>query len=155
MPVVIRKPYGKRERVTFDTNEEAEGANQSFKDECDINHLLAKYFKTGVINHFNKQSPLFADAVNVDLLEAHNIINDAKEMFSSLPSKVRTRFDNSPEKYLQFLSIPENRTEAAHLGLLQEDSPTAIPSPQTDAEIAAEAKTKAKSADKTEVETEK
>lgn len=34
---------------------------QSFKDECDINQIVAKFEKTGLVNHLARGVPQFAD----------------------------------------------------------------------------------------------
>ena len=39
---------------------------QSFKDECDINKIMAKFQKTGALNHYAKHAPQYGDASGIE-----------------------------------------------------------------------------------------
>jgi len=96
---------------------------QSFRDECDINNIMKKYRRTGVLPTLIKENPMWGDFSNpVDFQEAQNIVIKAVEQFQSLPAHVRERFNNSPEKFLEFTHKKENREEMGRLGLLKEDA---------------------------------
>ena len=46
---------------------------QEFRDECDINVLMERYEKSGVISHMNKATPQYldlGDASHLDLMHA-------------------------------------------------------------------------------------
>jgi len=90
---------------------------QSHKKECDINQIMAKYQRTGVIDHVNKHSENYGFATSEDLHESLNIINTANEMFADLPSKARTKFKNDPGQFLEFVQDPENADQLYDLGL--------------------------------------
>lgn len=45
-----------------------------------------------------------------------------------LPAKVRSRFENDPQKFLEFCSDPKNRDEAVSLGLIM-SAPASAPDP--------------------------
>ncbi len=92
-------------------------AKQSFKDECDINKIMAKYQKTGAISHFNKHSPQYGFATSIDFADSMRIVTDAQRMFDDLPSSIRAKFDNQPEKFLAFVQDDANASEMADLGL--------------------------------------
>lgn len=94
-------------------------AQQEFKDECDINFIADRYALTGempqVVN-----VPQYGDFTGVfDFQSAQNAVRKAIEDFMELPAKLRARFDNSPQKLLDFMENPDNRKEAEFLGLLQ------------------------------------
>lgn len=102
---------------------------QSFKDECDINTLMAKYEKTGVLDHVNRRLPEYGDFAGVvSYQDSLNIVLDAREAFASLPARIRDRFGNDPAQYLSFIDKPENKEEAIRLGMIM--PPPADPSPQ-------------------------
>lgn len=82
---------------------------QEFKDECDINVLLAQYEKTGVLNHYNLNDPQYLDVTDVpDLQRALAIYQSAETAFMSLPATVRRDFDNDPVKFADFAANPDN-----------------------------------------------
>lgn len=103
---------------------------QSFKDECDVNRIVARAQKTGFMPSGERQ-PLYGDFSNVpDYREAQDIVIRANASFAALPAEVRKRFDNDPAAYMDFLSDEKNRDEAIKLGLLntkpeKETAPTA------------------------------
>lgn len=97
--------------------------DQSFKDECDINVIVARYGKTGVLVDpgmvARRGSPMFGDFTSVpeDLIEAHAIFERAEESFGALSSEVRAKFRNSPVELLEWLSDDKNLEESYALGL--------------------------------------
>lgn len=102
-------------------------------DECDINILMAKYQKTGMLDHIVRYKGQYADVTNQeDYQSAIHTIMDANDMFESLPARVRDRFHNSPGEFLAFVEDPSNRDEMAELGLLDKPpTPPAEPTPPT------------------------
>ncbi|WNK14274.1 MAG: internal scaffolding protein [Microvirus sp.] len=108
---------------------------QSFKTECDINHIMAQYQATGIIDHLNRLPPQWGDAPDYDFHTAENLLLEARDKFNALPSQVRERFGNQPANMMAFLQDEANRTEGEQLGLLaprlpiQVEAPTPPPSP--------------------------
>lgn len=101
---------------------------QSFKDECDINKIIAKFDRTGMIENLNKKSPFYGDVSGlVDYHEALNIVAEAQSLFQSMSAEVRERFSNDPEKMIAFLNNPKNKNEAIKLGLVIPPSPEPTP----------------------------
>ena len=93
---------------------------QSFKDECDVNNIMARYATTGVLGHVNTATPMSGDftMAPADYQEAMALVLDAEEKFAALSSDVRKRFDNNPMNLLQFIQEPEkNYEEGVKLGL--------------------------------------
>lgn len=92
---------------------------QSFKEECDVNHILDRYMKTGLIEHANTYRGEYGDFVDaLDYREAVDVILESREMFSALPAKVRLRFNNDPGEFLGFVENPANYDEMVSLGLV-------------------------------------
>ncbi len=93
---------------------------QSFKDECDINNILKKYEKSGILEHANKYQGQYADVTGtVDYQTALNTVMAAKDMFMSLPASIRTMFDNDPHEFLEFAQDPENQEAMIEMGLAE------------------------------------
>ena len=105
-------------------------AKQSMKDECDINILMLKYQKTGMLDHIVKYKGQYADVFNQgDYQDAIHTIFEANAMFDSLPARVRDRFHNSPSEFLAFVENPNNKDEMKALGLLDVHKIPAEPEP--------------------------
>lgn len=91
---------------------------QEFKDECDINTIIDRF---GI-----GENPIEAlkwvenvDIVDaaVDYQTAMNQLNEARDQFMTLPAKVRSKFDNSPHLFVNFVSDPANAEEMYSMGL--------------------------------------
>ncbi|MDC0344486.1 hypothetical protein OAM66_03175 [Pelagibacteraceae bacterium] len=113
----FRKPYREFERRPF-IPDPVSRTKQSFADECEINNIMAKFQQTGVINHAAKHQATYGQADGTTFQEAMNIVIEAQEAFSDLPSSLRSRFGNDPAAYLNFVSNEENYPEMERLGLL-------------------------------------
>lgn len=91
---------------------------QHFKDECDINHIVATYQETGIMPQGNRE-PLFGDFAGIptSFQESQNLFKEAQDKFYSLPSDLRKMLDNSPQKLLEFMSNPANTEACVKFGL--------------------------------------
>lgn len=108
-------------------------AKQSFKDEADINNLVARFDRTGVWSDKPAtRQPRYGDFTSgEDYRDIQNRIAAIKEEFAELPSDLRRQFNNDPSEMLDFLADPENAEEAIELGLLpaSEQSPLDVTVP--------------------------
>lgn len=121
-----------RTKVRHDVNLDDKGekvptrTQQQFKAECDINNIMAKYKKTGVLPSLIKADPRYGDFSDVlDYQESLNIVMHANDQFAALSAKVRRRFDNDPAKFLEFTADPKNAEEMIDLGLATRKLPEA------------------------------
>lgn len=108
-------------KVKVDCSRDVPRTKQSFRDECDINVVMARFEATGVLDMalVSRRQAAFGNfAEGVDFLEANLRLLEAREAFGSLPAKVRDRFLNDPARLLDFLSDESNRKEAEELGLI-------------------------------------
>lgn len=93
---------------------------QQFKDQCDVNHIIAKYIKTGELVHQTSMQLRYGDQASAaDYLMSMQKIVNATEAFNSLNPKIRERFSNKPENMLAFLEDNSNYDEAVKLGLVE------------------------------------
>jgi len=129
--MLIRKAYDPQMRVSFETTGESR-TKQSEAQACDINHILRRYAKTGIVEHLNRYGGDYGDFTGVqDYQDSLNQVLAAREAFGSLPAKLRRRFENDPASFLAFVSDPANREEMMELGLLKPAS-TPAPAPAAD-----------------------
>lgn len=128
--MMFRKPYdGKRYRSTLDCSNKPSVTKQSFAKQCDINHIMARYRKTGLVDHVSQFKGDYSDLTDVpSYQEAMNKIILAKDCFSSLPSDIRKHFDNDPAQFLAFVSDPNNVDAMVEMGLAtRREVPAAVP----------------------------
>lgn len=99
-------------------SEAEDRTQQAFKDECDINFLMKRYEKTGILPQGRSSPPQYVDATMFDFTEAQNRVAQVRGVFSMLDARTRARFENDPAKMLDFLANPENHAEAIKMGLM-------------------------------------
>ncbi len=116
MTHTLRSAYSKKSPVRLILTGHSR-TKQSFKDETDINTIMARFQKTGMLEFVNKHEPQYGDVTALDFQSSMERVATSREMFAELPSKVRDRFENDPAKLLEFLDNPENKAEAVLLGL--------------------------------------
>lgn len=92
---------------------------QEFLDECDINSLMAKYEKTGILpNSVNGNVPQYLDVTDIpDYRTTLDMLNEASAAFMALPAVVRKEFDNDPIQFVEFAKDPENLPQMRTWGL--------------------------------------
>lgn len=104
-------------------------AQQSFREDADINVILERFNITGELPS-NTREPQYGDFLDspVDYKSALDVVMSAQSAFNDLPARVRTRFENDPSKFVDFLSDEKNRDEAIELGLLNATQVAVSPS---------------------------
>ena len=113
----FRKKYGPRIRVVVPFTKPSR-TKQNFQAECDINGILARYEKTGLITHVKTNEKTYANLVGFsDYHSSLNQVIAAQEAFQALPSHIRSRFGNDPGQFVKFMENPKNQEEAIELGL--------------------------------------
>jgi len=114
----IKSAYSPKLRVqlTFTTKGRTK---QAFKDECDINKIMARYIKTGTLEFATRNEGRYGDCTGMQYEEACYRVAAAKSLFNELPAELRNRFDNEPGQFLAFVQDDRNRAEAQELGLLK------------------------------------
>ncbi len=96
---------------------------QSSKDECDINKIMKRFVKTGIVEHGNAHAAQYGSVPAHDFREAMELLDTTEQMFSELPATIRRRFQNDPAQYLAFCEEPKNLEEAITLGLAHPEDP--------------------------------
>ena len=60
---VVRKPHA----IYFDSPGKT---RQSFKDECDVNRIVDRFTRTGIVEHGQRRQPQYGDAPDQDFFTA-------------------------------------------------------------------------------------
>lgn len=101
---------------------------QSDRDSVDLN-LLVKRARGGEIleNVRDINALVMGDFSQVqDYDQALNAINAMNEEFAELPSHIRNKFENNPQKLVEFIGDNNNYDEAVELGLIKRVAKTTI-----------------------------
>jgi phage internal scaffolding protein len=111
---------------------------QQFAVEADINNIVDTFMKTGSLPN-PVSMPQYVDYEGVfDFQTAMNVIRQADENFMRMDAKIRARFHNSPQEFLEFFADPGNRDEAVRLGLaVPSEQPKGVSSPSSEASAGA------------------
>lgn len=120
-------PYGGIDRPTV--CQEKSMTRQSEAEACDINSIMKRYEKTGVLPVDTREA-VFTDVSEVgSFREALDVVARATEGFMQLPAAVRARFGNDPVAFVDFCGDQANRGELEELGLVEkaEKAPEVAP----------------------------
>lgn len=122
---------GDRVRCQVDVGGESR-TRPEFQAECDINTILARYKKTGLVAHVQMVQGRYGDFVDArSYKEACDAIAAANTAFELLPSDIRARFKNDPAAFLSFAQDAANRDELEKMGLIRPKGPdVAVPTPE-------------------------
>lgn len=113
--------------VGFDTGTESLVV-QSQADEADINVLVKRFRITGMVPTSVKV-PTFGDFTGVnDFRTAMDAITSARDSFNAMTADVRRRFDNDPQRFVEFCSQKKNLDEMRKMGL-------AVPEKESDDDV--------------------
>lgn len=123
--------YRPHVRVTIDTSIDPETGeeilsktHQSFKAECDVNNIMKRYERDGIMDHVNEHQGDYGDYTDVqDYQTSLDQVHAAQEAFATLPGNIRGRFENDPQQFLDFVDDPANLPEMEKMGLLQTPDP--------------------------------
>lgn len=90
---------------------------QAMKDECDVNLIVARYVRDGLVTHLAKGQPRYLDVSEVgDYRSAIEQVRAVEDFFDALPAKVRAYFQNDPAAFLDTMSDPAKAVQLDKLG---------------------------------------
>jgi len=116
---------------------------QHLRDSNNIRHIMEKSTRMGQRVHLPTEGMFYGDFTNIGSYhDSMNRMIQAQEAFMTLPSRVRSKFENDPGKLIQFLENPKNVQEAVELGIL--DKKALPPEEETIIETQPKSKTKTK-----------
>jgi len=95
---------------------------QSFAKESNINTIIAKYKKTGILVDpitATERTPNYGDfSSSGDYFDMQSKLAMVKSDFEKMPSAIRIKFHHNVGEMLDFVANPANLVEAVNLGLL-------------------------------------
>lgn len=118
----MNTPYN-RVRPPGIVNDMPSMTQQHFKEECDVNNILAKFVRTGVLPANCRPGDYF-DCSNIqDYQDCLNRVIEAQDHFNALPAGLRKHFQNDPGNFLEFIENPDNLQRGIEIGLYAQVEP--------------------------------
>lgn len=107
------------QKLTVDCSGDEIRTVQSERKEADINSIIARFEKSGMVSLLNKSEPFYGDVSEFDgLQDAFIKVEEANKLFMGMSAEIRSRFGNDPVSMISFLADPANRKEAEDLGMV-------------------------------------
>lgn len=92
-------------RPTLDFSNVEPVTKQSFKAETDVNNIIKRFDRDGVLSHIREGAPLYLDVSDMpDYRTALDTVNAIDDNFMELPAALRLQFDNDPAQWLDFVN---------------------------------------------------
>lgn len=102
----------------IDCSDSEDMTEQHHAESCDIHSIMRQADKTGIVTHLNQYEGSYGNFIDApDFTTAMQQIAAAKSLFESVPSAIRSEFDNDPAKFLDFVQNPENKQAMDDYGL--------------------------------------
>jgi phage internal scaffolding protein len=130
--------YGPKVSNPLDFKDEPRLTEQSHKQACDINYVIRRHDKTGILTHLNTMEGQYGDVTGLDFQNALDLVTRSNQMFEGLPSHIRAEFQNNPALFLDYCNNPENLDGMREKGLISQAEYDAVVTPTPTPEPAPE-----------------
>ncbi len=87
---------------------------QCFRDECNIEKIMARADVTGTISHMAKYEGVYADFSDFDFHKQNNMLARGAEIFAALPAEIRKEFNQSEAEFFKYVNDPANADDLAN-----------------------------------------
>ena len=128
-PHVKHEKYDKDGKLTefgkslVTVNNKPTMTKQNLKNEMDVNNIIKKYNKTGVLPDLHKLEAMYGEITSMDLQEAMNMHIAAEKAFMEVPSEIRKQFGNDAGAFIDYATDEANITQMREWGLAQPEPP--------------------------------
>ena len=113
----FKSAYGDRTRLGFETTGDSL-TQQSHAAAADVRNIIKQYDRTGLIANVNKGIAQYGDYSEInEYAESLNMVREANENFSQLPSHIREQFNNNAGLFFEFATNPKNSEKMIEMGL--------------------------------------
>lgn len=110
---------------------------QSHQESCDINNILDRYKKTGVVSDpsvFREQ--FYGDFADIpDMVGLYTARAKMVQWFEALPSGTRAAFENNPDKLIAAFKDPSKKDLLLQHGFLKKATPSSVGSPENPSDM--------------------
>lgn len=111
----------KKRRTEFGISFKGPGrTRQDQKDSCDINLIMRKYLKRGILPRINAKTPVYDDFSTVlSYHESLDRIARADALFAALPAELRANCKNDPALLIEYVESGDHVDELVDLGVME------------------------------------
>lgn len=115
----FRTRFMKSKKIGVQCSREEGRTKSEFAKDCDINLIMARYKKTGILPESARNAAArYGDFSQVPTFaEMQEKISLAHELFMALPASVRKQFSNDPAEFLAAADTEEGQELMVKLGL--------------------------------------
>jgi len=93
---------------------------QDQKDSCDLNLIMRKYTKQGILPRLNPKTPTYGDFTTASSYhEALDKLQRADELFAALPAALRSSCENDPAQLIEYVESGEHDDELIDMGVME------------------------------------
>lgn len=98
-------------RLGSTENKDASLTKQGDKDSCDVNQIMKRYEKTGILPPYTTPG-YFADVSEFgDFHRVTEVVRQTQEIFMQTPAEFRASFDNDVANFVNWATDPVNAAE--------------------------------------------
>lgn len=106
------------DRVAVIAMEGESRTQQHFRESVDINNILAKYRKTGIIEHVKRAKERYGDFSELaEYGKNMDKVAKAQQSFEMLPAELRNQFQNNIPKFFEYIQKEENKEQCIKWGI--------------------------------------
>ena len=105
MSITLTHPRATR-RLSFKTKGKTM-TEQSHAKSCNINTIMARYEKTGLIEHMSSYEPQYGDVSEADYKKSLDLVAAVTSEFEELPAYVRAHYNGDASNYLAAIQTEE------------------------------------------------
>jgi len=116
MEIPFTTAYGAKLKVQS-INNDPSMTKQSLKDDADVNKIIKRYNKTGVLPNMNKLEAVYGEITSQDLQDAINKVDASYEAFAEVPAPIRALFNNNAGDFIDYATNPQNIKQMTNWGL--------------------------------------
>lgn len=118
----------RRKVYEYSEDEKVSIVEQHHKDSCDINNIVNKYMKHGVVPADRSAFAQYGDFSQVKSFGEMMVkMREASQSFMTLPAEVRAHFENDAARFLDAFSDPNQQKYLLDHGILQKKIPEQDP----------------------------
>lgn len=123
-------------RIFCEVDDEGKPVTKTKLDQaeaCDINNIMRQHGRRTVVAHLAQHQPYYGVDLAVDYETAFNLVNQADEIFMTLPAKSRELFGNNPAHWLDAVAGEQDPEKLKELltGEAPEPAPDPGPGPES------------------------
>lgn len=109
-----------KKRYQIDCSKDGK-TKQEFSKQCNINTIMSQAMK-GIMPNY-RQDENYIDTTGLQSYqEALYQVREAERQFNLMPAELRNKFDNNPQRMIDWVNQEENKAEAIELGMLPRET---------------------------------